>query len=98
MTKRLGDSDRRAVDLLLDRSAAAGNGNGDGNVSHTQPATEPGIQAVQRVLSLLDRMPVDEPPADLVARTLARIDARSAVPAQPMHPAAAAMMSNRPHA
>ena len=101
MTKRLRDSDRRAVDLLLDRSAGAGNG-GDGNgsggyIAHVQPATEPGIMGVQQVLSLLDLLPADEPPADLVARTMARIDARGGV-ATPIHPAAAALMTNRPHA
>ena len=99
MTKRLGESDRRAVDLLLDRSAGAGNGNGNGGyVAHAQPATEPGLQSVQRVLSLLELMPADEPSADLMARTLARIEARPNVAAQPMHPATAAMMTNRPHA
>ena len=99
MTKRLGESDRRAVDLLLDRTTDAGNGNGNGGyVAHAQPATEPGIQAVQRVLSLLDVMPADEPAADLIARTMARIDTRVGVAAQPMHPATAAMMSSRPHA
>ena len=100
MTKRLGDNDRRAVDLLLDRSTGTANGDGNGNggyVAHAQPATEPGIQSVQRVLSLLDLMPADEPAADLISRTMARIDSRPAV-TQPMHPAAAAMMTNRPHA
>lgn len=97
MTKRLSDSDRRAVDLLLDRSAGAGNGDGSGYVTHAHPTTEPGIQSVQKVLNLLDLLPIQEPPADLMTRTLARIDARGDVPAQPMHPAAA-MMGNRPHA
>ena len=99
MTKRLGDSDRHAVDLLLDRSTDA-NGDGQGNggyISHAQPAAGPGIQSVQAVLSLLDLLPVDEPSADLMTRTLARIEARPNV-AQPLHPATAAMMTNRPHA
>ena len=99
MTKRLGDSDRRAVDLLLDRSTDAVNGDGNGQfVAHAQPGTEPGIQSVQRVLSLLDLMRADEPSADLMTRTLARIEARPNVAAQPLHPATAAMMTNRPHA
>ncbi|MGB7157695.1 MAG: hypothetical protein WBD40_06490 [Tepidisphaeraceae bacterium] len=103
MTKRLGVSDRRAVDLLLDRSTGMGNGgmgNGDGNggyVTHAQPATEPGIQGVQKVLSLLDLLPSEEPPIDLVTRTMARVDARAGT-ATPVHPAAAALMTNRPHA
>ena len=97
MTKRLGERDRRAVDLLLDRSAGAGNGDGNGGyVAHAQPATDAGLQAVQRTLNLLDLLPAEEPPADLMARTMARIDARG--PATPLHPAAAALMTNRPHA
>src|SRR5688572_23247191 len=87
MTKRLGESDRRAVDLLLDRSTGAGNGDGNDNggyVAHAPPATEPGIQSVERILSLLDLMPADEPAADLMTRTLARIEARPNVATQPM--------------
>jgi hypothetical protein len=99
MTKRLAVSDRRAVDLLLDRSTDAATGDGGGNgsyVSHAQAATEPGIQAVQRVLSLLDMLPAEDPPADLVARTMARLEPRGG--AQPMHPAGAGVMTDRPHA
>jgi len=99
MTKRLGDRDRRAVDLLLDRSAGAADGDGNGNggyVTHAQPAEDSSIAAVQRTLSLLDLLPAEEPPADLIARTMARIDSRGAT--APLHPAAAALMTNRPHA
>lgn len=97
MTKRLGESDRRAVDLLLDRSsgAAAGNGNA-GYVTHAQPASEPATQGVQKVLQLLDLMVADEPAPDLVSRTLGRIDG-SRVTA-PVHPAAAVALGERPHA
>jgi len=99
MTKRLGESDRHAVDLLLDRSMGATNGSGDGTgsggyVTHAQPGTEPGLQSVQRVLSLLEMMPTDEPPADLMARALARIDARGAMAMGQ----SAALLSDRPHA
>ena len=96
MTKRLGESDRRAVDLLLDQAVdGEGNGNG-GYVVHAQPALGPGVPGVQRVLSLLDLLPEVEPPSDLIARTMARIDGRPM--ATPIHPAAAALMTNRPHA
>src|SRR5687768_14914543 len=101
MTKRLGDSDRRADDLLHDRSMDAANGDGQGNgsyVSHAQPAAGPGNQSVQAVLSLLNLLPIDEPSTDLMARTLARIDSQSDVATQPMHPATAALMTDRPHA
>ena len=92
MTKRLGESDRRAADLLLDRTANAGGS----YVAHAEPGTEPGIQGVQRVLSLLDHMPAEEPAADLMARTLARINSSGVM--APLHPATAALMTDRPHA
>ena len=41
-------------------------------------------------------LPEEEPPADLIARTMARIEGRGA--SAPIHPAAAALMTNRPHA
>src|SRR5947208_11490841 len=75
MRKRLDDEDRRAVDLLLERP----NGVGD-----TPPVEqlfrapvgsgfERRLDAAEAVLSLLDRMPADDPPPDLVANTLQRI-------------------------
>ena len=96
MTKRLGDSDRRAVDLLLDQAVDGGGDGNGGYVVHAQPALGPGVPGVQRVLSLLDLLPEEEPPADLIARTMARIEGRGS--AAPIHPAAAALMTNRPHA
>ena len=91
MTKRLGEEDRRAIDLLLDRAAAstAGNGhsrgnghsNGDGNGGHRAGYTmthgvvaQNRVDAAERVLSLLDNLPADEPSEDLLFRTLKRID------------------------
>jgi len=96
MTKRLGENDRRAVDLLLDRSNGA-IGNDNGFVTHAQSATEPAIQAVRKVLNVLELAPAAEPPADLMIRTLARIDSRMGA-AAPMHPAATSLMTDRPHA
>src|SRR5690349_19014200 len=62
MTKRLGDSDRRAVDLLLDQAVDGGGDGNGGYVVHAQPALGPGVPGVQRVLSLLDLLPEEEPP------------------------------------
>lgn len=99
MTKRLTESDRRAVDLLLDRTAGAASGDENGNggyVAHAPTATEPGIQAVQSVLNLLEMTPAGEPAPDLMKRTLARIDARGAMASG--QAASAAIMTDRPHA
>jgi len=90
MTARLRDEDRRAVDLLLDRAASgtgaqptrAGNGNGNGHgkkrghaaFSPVSRDVQARLPAVQNVLQMLDMLPVDEPPHDLVVRTLRRVD------------------------
>jgi hypothetical protein len=100
MRKRLDDEDRRAVDLLLERP----NGVGD-----TPPVEqlfkapvgsgfERRLDAAEALLGLLDRMPADEPPPDLVSKTLQRIrdseegEKATVVPPRP------AYLNNRPHA
>ena len=75
----LRDGDARAVDLLLDKAAAAqGDGGmlfaGQGDVSGEQ------IAAVERVLNVLNVMPAADPPSDLLRRTLARVATNSGTP------------------
>lgn len=71
-----------------------GNGNGDGqgdgngnghrgamtSAGFTQMAgpDHRGVAAVQKVLSVLEMLPAEEPPADLTVRTLRRLDAATA--------------------
>ena len=94
---RLRDEDRLAVDLLLDRavSSSGGNGAGNGNSGFTSVngAVPEQLGRVEAVLRVLDMMPADEPPTDLMARTLWRVEAESAQhdpsvlrPPQPMVP------------
>jgi hypothetical protein len=97
---KLSDNNRRAIDLMLDRGVPASSPNGlpltnmdvmntgAGYVSHTTPAEPQSVQAVQRVLDLLSLLPDEEPPVDLVDRTLARIE-------QAIAPAAAGQMPFR---
>jgi hypothetical protein len=88
MTLRLRDEDRRAVDLLLDRAATgsgvhpdgAGNGNGHhghhgASFSQVSGDVQTGLPAVQKVLQVLDMLPAEEPPQDLLGRTLRRVEA-----------------------
>lgn len=79
---RLRDEDRLAVDLLLDRAVAgsAGNGSGNGHAGFTpvSGAAHAQVGQVERVLRVLDMMPAEEPPADLLARTMRRIETESA--------------------
>ena len=80
MTVQLSDQDRRVVDLLMDRTSGSGNGNGNHNgdaraaFSAVGGAFASRLQAVESMLQLLDHVPVSEPPADLVARTMRRIE------------------------
>jgi hypothetical protein len=70
------------------RPPAAGNGhgsgNGSGNGSHAAgfaPVSgdgHAGLPGVQKVLSMLDMLPDEDPPQDLLARTLTRVDAEMA--------------------
>jgi hypothetical protein len=84
---KLRNEDRMAVDLLLDRAVtgSAGNGQGAGYGNGTPAGgfatisgAVPQLGQVQAVLRVLDMMPVEEPPADLVARTMRRVEAETA--------------------
>lgn len=68
-------------------SNGAGNGNGIGssaNGHHVSSFTQvtgdvqTRLPAVQKVLQVLDMLPAEEPPQDLVGRTLRRVDAERA--------------------
>jgi hypothetical protein len=102
----LSKEDRRAIDLLLDRSARAaagngGNGNGKGHTVYASadPALGQRIGQAQRLLQLLEMMPAGDPPADLVSRTLSFVDQfanRTAALRPPQVPHL--INSQRPHA
>jgi hypothetical protein len=85
---RLSDDDGRAVDLVLEtRSGQRGSGgNGQDNgasLSFHNTLPSQSVERLERVVGLLDLlrdMPVAEPPEDLVARTLARIEQYDARP------------------
>lgn len=74
MSVRLRPEDRRALDLLLDRGAAAA-GNGKNGAIYASPhgVSQQRVRSVEKVLQLLEVLPAAEPPRDLVARTLERV-------------------------
>src|SRR3982750_3918552 len=82
MSKRLGDYDAQAVDLLLDRSNKAADGNGGGTNAASAFMAPVGdevanrIGAVESVLRLVTEMPAPDPAPDLIKRTLERIHQR----------------------
>ena len=93
MLQRLGDEDGRAVDLLLDKTASAGQ-----TTMYAVPGNDgfdKRVNSVAGLLRLLDAMPATEPPADLTLRTLERIEQRGWSTTQaptgaaaPLHPGA----------
>jgi hypothetical protein len=103
MMPRLRDEDRLAVDLLLDRavSGSAGNGSGNGSGSgsgngHSASSFTPvngavpeQVARVQAVLRVLEMMPAEDPPADLLERTMRRVADETQDPAalRPIQPA-----------
>jgi len=74
--RRLGHDDRRAVDLLLERPTEGGDTPTVNQVfaAPVRGSFEKRIEAVEKILNLLNELPEAEPPAYLVSRTLARIE------------------------
>jgi hypothetical protein len=73
MNKQLISEDRRAVDLLLDRGHVSCDGKPGVYLSPGEVAPQR-AQSLEKILSLLQLIPVDEPPADLTGKTMLRID------------------------
>ena len=86
---RLRDEDRLAVDLLLDRAVTGSNGGGNGNgqspngFAPVSGAVPEQLDKVQSLLRVLDMLPAEDPPADLLARTMRRVEEQAA-----QHPSA----------
>ncbi|SRR6266446_3831963 len=74
MNLTLREEDRQAVDLLLDGAAAVvGNGNANGGqvvYAVTDASLGERVARTQKLVQLLAVLPQEEPPADLVERTL----------------------------
>ena len=75
MSVRLRDTDALAVDLILDRAAAAQDNAGQATLiaSHARVSNDR-VAAVEKVLKLLEVMPSPEPAQDLLQRTIDRLD------------------------
>jgi hypothetical protein len=101
MNLTLGKEDRRAVDLLLDRSARAqGTGNGKGHAVYASadPTLGHRISQAHRLLQLLELLPGTEPPVDLVARTVRYVEEYSHRPAALRGAMPFLSNTQRPHA
>ena len=69
--RKLADEDLRAIDLLLD----LGSTNAQVVTRMATAACQRRVTAAGRLLAKLDALPAGDPPAGLVARTMARVDA-----------------------
>jgi hypothetical protein len=78
--KKLGDKDRHAVDLLLDRAREP---HEPGPLLKPGPIEPQRMQSIEKILSLLDQMPRIQPPADLARRTIRRIEQAGAAATPP---------------
>jgi hypothetical protein len=75
MHKKLRPEDKHAVDLVFDVCAAIG-ADGKASIVHGDPAAAPSAQRLRRLIQLLDLHTASEPPANLVAKTLAHIESK----------------------
>jgi len=74
MNLTLGEQDRDAIDLIVDRAPQAVAGGRGGGSPAVYAAADPSmarrVAQAQKVLALLQLLPAAEPPADLLNRTL----------------------------
>jgi hypothetical protein len=79
----LNDKDARAVDWIMSQQSDAG---GDSSATAgvgIDPSLGARVEQVESILKLLDLLPEEPPPADLVRRTLARILGVAPSPVRP---------------
>lgn len=83
MTLKLNANDQTAIDLLLDQSERS---RGSHNAGYAQPnhSVYHRVAPAQKLLNLLDAWEVEEPPMDLMQRTLAKIDGSAGLSALPI--------------
>ena len=71
MVTKLSDDDRRAIDLLLNKTCANAT-SANGFLPPEQAVVPQSLESVERILALLKHLPAVEPSADLAARTVRR--------------------------
>jgi len=100
MRVSLDDEDRRAVDLLLERANEIGDIPPVEQLFHAPVAVgfERRLDAAEAFLGLLDNMPAEDPPDDLVSRTLERVRAADSHEQAELAQARPVVPSQRPHA
>ena len=84
-TRTLSIDDQKAVDVCLDHAATTEK---TAVTRIAAPVSQRRLASASKLLALLSELPVFDPPADLVARTMARIDHHTAENPQSHLPAA----------
>lgn len=74
MSRKLRAEDARVVDMLLDSGNFATDASVPQVLSHSTDMFNNRFSEVEKFLKLLDQMPVSDPPAGLVGRTMQFID------------------------
>jgi hypothetical protein len=76
MSVKLGEADRRAVDLVLDKQLPEKGSLGQSAGQFVKPmqTTPERVNSVEKILALLQELPTIEPSKDLVSKTLNRVD------------------------
>jgi len=100
MSKRLSADDRHAIDLILERP------DGQGNTPLVEMVFARPVKAkfeerldkVETILTVLSAMPAEEPPMDLVSKTLQRIEEAELSPRAMRAPKQRATRSTTRHA
>jgi hypothetical protein len=90
---KLTDKDGRVVDMLLDRPAASPTDTGAFVKAVDVPPQR--VQNIQKVLNLLNGLPVEDPAPDLANRTLRRVEAARKTAKTSSRPPPAAPPNNR---
>jgi hypothetical protein len=74
MIMKLRKTDCQAVDLLLDGEPSSAVREGGPGYAASSGRLSQRVRVVEKLLQLLDTVPVEEPPKDLVTRTLQRLN------------------------
>jgi hypothetical protein len=75
LSVKLSVDDKKAIDVVLDHAALGGK---TGLTRMATPVQQRHLSAATKLLSLLSELPETEPPANLVAKTMAKIDQHTA--------------------
>jgi hypothetical protein len=73
--KKLGDVDKQVIDLLLDKASMLNESNSGSGVfaAPVGDAVAERVRAAETLLRIVGQMPAEDPPKDLLGKTLERI-------------------------